>query len=247
MAEGNFQISHTRNIIVIGTIGTGKSTLINRIIGDDCLRTGFSLSRITKEIEQVSGLMEFDGKKYNITCIDSAGLIDPSSDFDKQLTNPHIIDDIKMAISITFKVGVSIIFLVLDISRLRIEERNLFKYLQEHFGPSFWKKCFIVFTHCDILTDDGKEAAITEFKSSFEGYGCLKQFIGSGTWEDARRLRVKTVGLPTDSEVTDELAIELAPRVENDIYMLRKIVKEAVSLEPSNNVLRPPQRNCCVM
>ena len=247
MAESRFCFSYTRNIFVIGSTGTGKSTLLNKIIGEeDHFQTGDSTRRITTEIEQVSGVMTFNDAKYELTCIDTVGMNDQNRRSGDNKTNEKVIADIKMAISTTFKRGVSVIFIVLSKQRLCEEERKLFTFLSQHFDSGFWTKCFIVITHCELLKQEAIDTRVRELKDNLARYNCLKQFVGNDEWEDAR-LRIKTVGFPDTRKTLSDMIAALTVGMEDDIFMLRKIVAEASVMEPSVNITKSTTKSCCVM
>jgi predicted GTPase len=73
-------------VIVIGTLGIGKSTVLNRLIDKDEFQTSDEVDGCTQEFQM------FKGEKYDIC--DSMGLGDPNLDItkwmDKYNANPNV-------------------------------------------------------------------------------------------------------------------------------------------------------------
>jgi predicted GTPase len=73
-------------VIVIGTLGTGKSTVLNRLIDKDEFQTSGEVDGCTQKFSM------YHGKDYDIC--DSMGLGDPSIDItkwmDKYNANPNV-------------------------------------------------------------------------------------------------------------------------------------------------------------
>ena len=66
-----------RNIIVIGTLGIGKSTLMNTIYGED---QKFVAKNFSESVTKTISAAEFTKEGINYTVIDTPGLNDPNMD-----------------------------------------------------------------------------------------------------------------------------------------------------------------------
>lgn len=233
MAARNFGLVHKRNVLVVGNVGSGKSTVINKIINEDPgLTTEFSLSRITTGTEQVAGEFKFDSTtKYSVNVIDTIGLVDPEGVSSKQMADIQIIKDIKRTVSNTFNEGISIIFIVLNIQRLRSEEKKLFEVLKSNFDSGFWKICTLIFTHCELLSDATIKLRLDEIKKKYLPLLPAAHF----EWNDTR---IKTVGFPKESEIAEEYRAAIRDKMDKDAYILRNAIKEADKLEPLFNIWR---------
>ena len=108
-----FSFVPKRNVIVIGRTGSGKSTLINKVVGQSVLKAKFSFSSVTKQIEQIAGNLEIDSQTYDITFIHTVGIHDGSL-YDEK-SNSQIIADIKKAITDRFTTGVNLILVTLNL------------------------------------------------------------------------------------------------------------------------------------
>ena len=222
-------LTYARNILVIGNVGSGKSTVINKLVGTEALKTGFSFSRITTKIGMVGGTMKVDSdKQFIVNIIDSVGMIDPQGNPSKEMTDLRLIKDLKEKISSTFTAGVSIILIVLHIERLRSEGKQLIQLLKNNFYPKFWKKCHLVLTHCDLLTESAIEERLQDIKKHFLCY-----FPKDFEWKETR---ITTVGFFKQNDIAEEYKDRLTKRADGEACKLRKAVMEAEDFEPNFNL-----------
>ena len=220
---------YTRNVLVIGNIGSGKSTVINKLINSNSMKTGFSLSRITTKIEIFRGTMTCDSDKhFSLLVIDSVGMIDPDVNPSKEMTDLRLIKDLKEKISSIFTAGVNIILIVLNIEQLRSEGKQLIQLLKNNFYSKFWKKCHLVFTHCELLSESAIKERLQDIKEKL-----LHYFPQDFEWIETR---IITVGFFEEKDIDKDYEVAFKKKVKNEVFKLRKAVMDAEDFEPNFNL-----------
>ena len=220
-----FNFVHKRNVIVIGRTGSGKSTLINRIVGEELLEAKFSFSSVTKEIEQIHGTLEIDSIKYDVCFIDTVGVHDGTSS--NQKSNTQIISDIKEAITKRFTSGVNLILVTLNLQQLTAQDKEMFTMLRSNFQPAFWKLAVLVFTHCDLLNEKAIKQRIQDFKGNEETKEIAKSFGD----------QIITVGFPSLDDIKEEHKKERMKEMKVDVGKLHNTLKKAKSVEQPTNIV----------
>ena len=222
-----FSFVEKRNIIVIGRTGSGKSTLINQIIGIDLLTAKFSFSSVTKEIEQIAGRLVIDSQAYDVTFIDTVGINDGTSTDEK--TNKRIISDMKTAITDRFTSGINLILVTLNLQqRLTAVDIAMFKLLESNFKSKFWKLSALIFTHCDLLN----EGAISERKRDFITNQATKEIAAK--FED----RIVTVGFPSLKDIKQEYKEKRKKEMKDDLKKVHDLIQKAKAIEPPKMLLQ---------
>ena len=225
-----FSFVHKRNVIVIGRTGSGKSTLINKVIGQSVLKAKFSFSSVTKQIEQIAGNLEIDSQTYDITFIDTVGIHDGSL-YDEK-SNSQIIADIKKAITDRFTIGVHLILVTLNLQQLSGDDKEMFKMLQSRFKPTFWKIAVLVFTHCDLLNERAIKERISDFKTNKATRDIAEKF------ED----RIVTVGFPSLDDIKEEHKEKREEEMKRDVGKLHDVIENAQYLQPPKHIVT----SCCI-
>ena len=118
----------TKNIIIIGKLGSGKSALANVLSGSDEFKE--DNSSLTKAWRAVDKEFEHEGVKYRV--IDTVGL------GDKALTKEELLDKFEEEIGVYVDEGISQIFFVMD-KKIDREILSEFLWLNERL---FDKKAF---------------------------------------------------------------------------------------------------------
>ena len=233
MAESNF--IGERFVLVLGKVGCGKSTLINKVIGEDLLPTKRSIYRVTDKITQRIGKKEFyNGKTYELNFIDTIGMGDNVQTVSEQaFSNPDVIVMIKRALKERFKLGTSLIIVTLQYNSFRKDDKDLFKLLKSHFQPLFWASSILIITHCEGIHDHVLEAYIKELKATEAEI--LK-------FED----RIVTVGFPDlDTLKTEGLKQQYQESMKTDVKKLQDCIINAVDVQPYESIVY--EKKCIIM
>ena len=156
-------------ILITGRTGTGKSTLVNSLVGKPVAETGDKLRVSTKH---VSGYKVLSREGMEIVVWDSPGLQDGSGEEDNYL------HEMKENCS-----NVDIIIYCIDMSAARAqlggaEKEQLndlcaIKKLTETFGPDWWKHAIFVLTRANalesaLIVKDNAEKKFTERLKDWE-------------------------------------------------------------------------------
>lgn len=137
-------------LLIIGKTGTGKSTLINGLIGEEVaeVKLGLSLTGVSTEVEAY--YKKIDG--VDVVVYDSPGLEDGSRQDDAYLEKlyekSHDVDLMIFAIRMANR-------FVPD----NPDARALVKFTHR-FGPSVWKKGIVIITCANLIEDLNPQARL---------------------------------------------------------------------------------------
>lgn len=222
-----------RFVVVLGKVGCGKSTLINKVLGEDIMPAKRSVYRVTDKITQTIGKKEFyDGKMYELNFIDTIGMGDHVEFCEEaRFSNPEIIIKIKTALNERFRQGVSLIIVTLRYKSFRKDDKDMFKLLKSHFLPLFWESAVLVITHCEGINDSELKAHIEELRAAEPEI--LK-------FDD----RIVTVGFPDlDSLKVEVLKQQYKEDMKKDVTKLQDHIIKAAGVHPCNNIIH--ERKFC--
>ena len=153
-----------RNVLVIGKTGAGKSTVANKIIGENVFTTSGSVQSSTSgnSYHDVAVVDERNGKYYSIRIIDTIGFEDTGT----TTSNEEIIKSVKRYFQTHTPEGIHLIIFVFRKGRFTQEEKKVFEFITEKFGASIKPLSALVITHCDNETDEAREEIISNFQEN---------------------------------------------------------------------------------
>ena len=229
-----------RSVMVIGKVGCGKSTLINKIIGgpNNVFPAKRSFHRVTDRIRQTKGKKTIDEQSYEIFFMDTIGIGDAVEDPSSEpvFSNPQIIAKIKTAIKDRFKDGINLIFVTLQYNSFKEDDKDMFKILQTQFKPAFWDLAVLVITHCENIKDWMLQQYIEELKSNEPAILKFKD-------------RIVTVGFPDleTLDVPEEVKQQYKESMKKDVKKLDKFIRDAVDLEPYVEIACEESSTCDIL
>jgi len=183
----------SRNVVVFGETGVGKSSVVNMILGRDEAKISDKADGCT--FDSTVYPVEIDGARYNL--YDTAGLNEESSgtvDGAKAVANLY-----SLVKSLSYAGGINLLVLVVRCSRLTETMQKNYKLFHHGFCESK-VPIVIVVTGCENVEPkmDGwweqNEERFKKADMNFDGYACVCTFKG-------RRI---TEGLYSNGEPFDE-------------------------------------------
>ena len=140
------QLSPSKTFIVVGKMGTGKSTFVNNATGSSA-STSSGYSSCTQRISTYA--------KNGLTIVDTPGLSDPNK------TDEEIVNEINIAAGSLSINGIIFIRNVFEY-RWSAEEIHILHHVKAWYKNWDSRNVFYFFTHCDQTNS----STVSELKSS---------------------------------------------------------------------------------
>lgn len=184
--------SETRNILIFGQVGAGKSTVANAILGSDAFNVGKSIQSTTRQAEMpiVHGVVKNDCK-FNVALVDTVSVAG------SRASGKYNLQD-RMKEGITKIESVNLILFVSKLERHTNQEKDSFEEVMKHLRSSCSQKTLasavtaFVVTCCEQKSEEARE----EIKHELRMSTTVTQFAQKGIF---------LVGLPNLDEVPERL------------------------------------------
>lgn len=203
------KIIRRRNVVVLGKTGAGKSTVGNRIAGQDSFFVADSPDSVTTTTtHQEVAFSEPGNVQYHLKVIDTIGI------FDNKKTNKAAIQDVKRYFRSKIPEGISLFLFVFRQGRFTPEEKATFDFLTSNFREHISPISALVVTGCE----QKGEAARKRIKEDIRAHAQMRdmaKFTQKGIY---------CVGFPNIEDADEDMQSLLKKRSEKDEKMLRELV-----------------------
>ena len=215
-------LEEKRTILIIGTSRCGKSTIANKMLGNDEFKINSNISSNTSQTEPFcmhEGTRKISGKKYNISVIDAIG-------FDSELFNR---ENMEMFLENKKICNINLIAFVIKAGKISVSERTDLQSSITYFATSSLQQTSaLIFTRCELYDDQKRESIIEEFKKD-DYLGKIAQLM---------QTRIITTGIPSDNKV---LLNRLEDSIKKDTAQIDKLITEAGEAVDVNSIFQPAE------
>ncbi len=197
--------SKTRNILIFGKIGTGKSTVANAILGCHVFPVGTSIDSTTRQAREVSQSgISFNGLTYSVTLVDTVDATDshPSKSLQKRVEN-----------SIKKFESFNLILFVFKLERYTTQESESFQMVMKLLGSNQNASAVtaLVVTCCEQKSEQAREKIKHQLRTSTN----VAPFARKGIF---------LVGLPNLDEASPPLKQHYEGKKEEDEVNLQSLI-----------------------
>ena len=193
-------LSPSRNVVILGKVGSGKRTLGNRIVGRDIFQRETALG--TGNAGAHYGEARIGHTFCRILTVDTeslqTGYYNPIPDIQKMFQEIH-----------------SIIFAIPH-GRYTDESHRSLMHAVESLHQKLKSVSALVITHCEGMTDEQREAIIAEFRDDTRSSQVVAFMHGS----------IHTVGFPDMSTLPPTVKSILQDTIDKDEEAIKKLVEQ---------------------
>ena len=210
------------NIVVLGVMGSGKSTVANKILRHKAFDVAANPTSVTKMVSCAERVIEGPGKvMYSVKVVDTVGFSDPDKDPD------IILKDLRRFFQTSVVEGVS---LVLFVSRKRFtnEVIETIERIKENF-KEISPMSALVITNCDAMTEEARAELLESIKRDKASHVVkVCSFMKKGIY---------AVGFPDLKDTREEFKPIYEKVMEADIKTLHQVIYQSTEMRLTSDML----------
>ena len=203
-----------RNVLVIGKTGAGKSTVANKIIGEERFKVKRSIESETSYHVDHEVILTDRGNRYRVKVVDTVGFQDTARKDGTKISNEENIRRLKQYFRSSVPDGLHLIIFVFREGRLTDEEKQTFDFIIANFEVNIKPVSALVITNCESLSQIKKNEIISEFRTH-PTTRPIANLMGKGIY---------TVGFPDIDDLADHLKVVYTTQIQSDVDILRRLV-----------------------
>lgn len=198
-----------RSILVVGVTGCGKSTICNKILGEECFKVAQGFQTVTRRVEYRGRQVEILGQTIDVTVVDTVGL----SDAHRNSLNS--MNELRQKIKEIG--GINLVLFVIKNARLTDAEAKALKLIDDHLKHSIGRFSAAIITCCENLDVNSRRSTVEQLRND-DITGKFASNMGMG---------IHTVGFPDIQSYPKQVQSAFKEIADSDIKELHKLVYQA--------------------
>lgn len=209
-----------RNVVVVGKVGAGKSTICKIITDSDKFVVSSGLDSKTQNIMHEELKFTEAGTEYTFKVVDTTGLFDPGNPRRSTVANKIALKNVQSYARRHIEDGVSIVLFVFRKGRFTPEEGRTFRALFKNLAEELSAISALVITECENDNETSRSELVHDFRTNPLTADIAKR-MGKG---------IHPVGFPDISKLRPVLKDAYQAGIEADRDTLMCLIKDSREL-----------------
>ena len=203
-----------RNIVILGRTGTGKKTVVNKLLGEERFQVDSAMTSVTREARNMTVEHKTSEVHYKIKILDTLGPY--SSTIDEETILKEIEE---YSTGASYK-GINLILFTFRHGVYERREIEIFNAICEMYKEEIPNISALVVTGCECIDEEGRKRLIEELNSVTVTREFV-QFMKKG---------IHPVGFPNIKNIKPALRDEYEQGIISDTNSLKGLVLDASEL-----------------
>lgn len=206
-------ITYDRHIIVVGKLGSGKSTVGNHIMKSNVFPVKSGVESDTPKALCNTGIINHECSNYEVILIEAPGFCNTRN------INNSILEGVKSTIKSYAPNGLNLVLFVRKEGRFTEEEDVIFSSIIDNLRDRIEAISALVITCCENKNPTAREKVVETFRTA-STTARYASFMKKGIY---------TVGFPDLSEMDEQEAIKMENRMKKDEEQLMDLIAQAAT------------------